>query len=263
MENNFSLENKVVVITGSSGLMGQQYANGLFIAGAKLVLLDKNIKKSKSFLAKIPKKVRNNHIVIKTDLTSKKSIEKAVSLILKKYENIDVLINNAAFQEGRNERCVAFEELSIDSWNKVLSVNLTGTMMCCQEFGKIMKKQHRGSIINISSIYGLVGADQRIYDQSGLNSSVAYAATKGAIINMTKYMASYWYNTGIRVNCLSLGGIENNQDSKFIKKYSEKTMLGRMARKEEIVGGIIFLASDASSYMTGSNLIIDGGWTSW
>ena len=126
-----------------------------------------------------------------------------------------------------------------------------------------MVKQKNGNIINISSTYGLVAPDQRIYGVSGQNAAAFYSATKAAIINLTRYLASYWNRTGIRVNSLSPGGVENSQEANFIKNYSEKTILGRMAQKDEYIGSIIFLSSDASSYMTGSNLIVDGGWTAW
>ena len=128
-----------------------------------------------------------------------------------------------------------------------------------------MKKQMKGTIINISSIYGLVGADQRIYGKSKLNSPISYSVTKSAIINLTKYLASYWYNTNVRVNTLTLGGVKDNlyMNPEFVKNYSKKTILGRMAEKSEYNGGLLFLISDASSYMTGANLVIDGGWTAW
>ena len=186
-----------------------------------------------------------------------------VSKTIKKFSKIDVLINNAAYQGNDKLRTTSFENFPLADWNISLSINLTGIFLCCQEVGKIMLKQKNGNIINISSTYGIVAPDQRIYGSSGQNAAAFYSATKAAVINLSRYLASYWNQTGIRVNTLSPGGVENSQDPKFIKKYSEKTMLGRMAKKDEYVGAIIFLSSNASSYMTGSNLVIDGGWTAW
>ena len=185
-------------------------------------------------------------------------------MILKKYSKIDVLINNAHIVPRSDSRKDSpFESYPLDLWEVMVSTNLRGLFLCSREIGRIMKKQQNGNIINISTIYGLVGPDQRIYGKSGQNSAVYYAATKSAILNLTRYLASYWNRTGIRVNTLSPGGVENNQGSLFIKNYSYKTMLGRMAQKNEYVGAMIFLASDASSYMTGSNLVVDGGFTAW
>ena len=182
---------------------------------------------------------------------------------MKKYSKIDVLINNAAYQGNDKIRTTKFVDLPLSIWNKSISVNLTGMFLCCQEIGKVMEKQKKGVIINISSTYGIVSPDQRIYGKSGQNAGIFYSVTKSGVLNLTRYLASYWSKKGIRVNTLSPGGVEKGQDSKFVKKYSEKTMLGRMAKKDDYVGAIIFLASDASSYMTGSNLVIDGGWTAW
>ena len=158
-----------------------------------------------------------------------------------------------------------FEEFPLDLWNQTLSVNLTGVFLCSQEFGRAMTKRGKGVIVNIASHYGLVGADQRIYGSSKLNSPVSYATSKGGIVNLTKYLAAYWHSKNVRVNTLTLGGVQDNsyQNKEFIKNYSKKTILGRMAKKEDYKGAILFLISDASSYMTGSNLIIDGGWTAW
>jgi NAD(P)-dependent dehydrogenase (short-subunit alcohol dehydrogenase family) len=167
------------------------------------------------------------------------------------------------FSENPQDRLTPFENYPLSSWNNAISVNLTGAFLCCQEICPIMAKQKNGNIINVSSIYGMTGADQRIYGKSKLNSSAVYAVTKGALLNFTKYLASYWSQSGIRVNSISLGGVKDNQDSNFIKNYSYKTMVGRMANKNDYNGTIVYLSSNASSYMTGSNIVIDGGWTAW
>jgi NAD(P)-dependent dehydrogenase (short-subunit alcohol dehydrogenase family) len=259
----FDLSDKVIIITGAAGLLGTQYAYGLSHAGANVVLADIDLKKCKFTEKQIKKKFSTNPMSIKLDLTNNESILSMTSTVIKKYSKIDVLINNAAYQGNSKIRSSGFENLELETWNQAIDVNLTGVFLCCQSIGKQMIKQKSGNIINIASTYGLVGPDQRIYGKSGQNSAIFYAATKSAILNLTRYLATYWEGKGIRVNTFSPGGVENNQDPNFIKKYSKKTPLGRMAKKNEYVGSMIFLASDASSYMTGSNLIVDGGWTAW
>jgi NAD(P)-dependent dehydrogenase (short-subunit alcohol dehydrogenase family) len=262
-KTEFSLKGKNIVLTGAAGYLGSKYAEGLSKFGANVILVDVDQNKSEKMKKALEKKYNTNPLAVKVDVSNKKSVKKMIKKICRNYDKIDVLINNAFYQESKKEKTSNFENFSLDAWNKSIKVNLTGTLICCQEVGKIMKKQKNGNIINISSVYGLKGADQRIYENSGLNSTIAYAATKSAILNMTRYLASYWHEYGIRVNSLSLGGVERGQDKKFIKKYSEKTIIGRMAKQDEYVGAIIFLSSNSSSYMTGSNLVIDGGWTSW
>ena len=259
----FDLSNKVIIITGAGGLLGSKYAEGLSQANANVVLVDKNISKIKKQTKLLNTKYGVDSLALKIELTNKKSVQNLVKQVLKKYSRIDGLINNAMYSEGPKERSFEFEKFPLKLWNDIIDVNLTGVFLCCQEVGKIMKKQNNGVIINISSIYGVVGADQRIYEKSKYNSTAVYGVTKSAILNFTRYLASYWNNTGIRVNTLSLGGVENNHPPDFTKNYSYHTMMGRMAQKHEYVGAIIFLLSDASSYMTGSNLIVDGGWTAW
>ena len=259
----FDLSDKIVVLTGAAGHLGKNYVDGLSQAGANVVLSDINYQGCKKIEKQMREKYDIDPLSVKLDLTDPKSIKCMISKITKKYSSIDVLVNNAAYQGDKKIRSAGFEKLELGTWNKAINVNLTGIFLLCQAVGKIMLKQKSGNIINISSTYGMVGADQRIYGKSGLNSPAFYAATKSGILNLTRYLASYWNRTGIRVNTLSPGGVENNQDKNFIRKYSEKTMLGRMARNDEYVGALIFLASDASSYMTGSNLVIDGGWTAW
>ena len=259
----FDLTGKVVIITGAAGMLGSRYAYGLSKQGANVVLADINFSECKKIEKDIKNSFETNPYSIKLDLTKIKSIESMVSNVLKKYSKIDVLINNAAYQGNPKIRTAGFEKLSLDIWQQAIDVNLTGVFLCCQNIGKQMLKQKSGNIINIASTYGLVGPDQRIYGKSGQNSAAFYAATKSAVLNLTRYLSAYWQRTGIRVNTFSPGGVENKQDPDFIKKYSSRTPLKRMARKDEYVGSLIFLASDASSYMTGSNLVVDGGWTAW
>lgn len=262
----FDLSDKVVILTGAAGLLGSQYAEGLSQAGANVVLADLNYIGCKNIAKELEKKYQVDPLPLKLDLTKKKSIIGMVSKTLKKYSKIDILINNAAFQgKVGKDRITNVINLPLSCWNKGIAVNLTGTFLTSQEVGKIFLRQKHGVIINIASTYGMVAADQRIYGKSGQNSTAYYAATKSAVLNLTRYLASYWNRAGIRVNSFSPGGVENVkiQGKQFIKNYSYKTMLGRMAKKDEYVGAIIFLASDASSYMTGSNLVIDGGWTAW
>ena len=259
----FDFSNRVVVITGAAGLLGSEYANGFCQAGGNVVLADKNFVKCKKLAVELEKKYGVKPLPIKLDVTDPKSIKKMIEQIIKKFSKIDILVNNAIFPEIGKIKKTKFEEFPLDIWKKGIDVNLTGMFLCSQQIGKIMVKQKNGVIINISSIYGIKGPDQRIYGKTKIIKSALYATTKGAVINFTKYLASYWNRTGVRVNTLSLGGVEENQDLTFKKKYSDKTMIGRMAKKDEYVGALLFLSSDASSYMTGSNLIIDGGWSAW
>ena len=258
-----NLSEKVVFLTGAAGLLGTQYATALSSVGANVVLADINYNKCKKIEKELKEKNNVSPFSIKMDISNKKSIDNAIAKVMKKFSKIDVLVNNAVFPETQKERSIQFEKFPLELWNDIFAVNVTGVFLCNQKIGSIMVKQKKGSIINISSMYGVVAADQRIYGNSGLNSTAAYAVTKSSLFNFTRYLASYWRNTGVRINTLTLGGVENNQDPKFIQKYSEKTMIGRMAKKNEFTGALIFLSSDASSYMTGSNMVVDGGWTAW
>jgi NAD(P)-dependent dehydrogenase (short-subunit alcohol dehydrogenase family) len=267
----FNLQDRNIVITGSSGTLGTQFSHILSSVGANVILVDIDTKNNKKLEQIIKKKYKTNPKSYTLDLTNTKKVVSTCKKIIKDFRKIDGLINNAAFtskvgiSQSTKNYSLPFEKFPLDLWEKTLSVNLTGIFLCCQEFGKIMKKQKHGSIVNISSIYGIVGADQSIYGKSKLSLPISYASSKGAIIAMTMYLASYWRNQNIRINSLTLGGVKDTvyQKKEFIKNYSKKTMLGRMAKKDEYDGAILFLISDASSYMTGSNLIVDGGWTAW
>lgn len=227
------LSGKVVVITGASGIQGPEHAKLLKQAGAQVVATD----------------IKDTEIIL--DVTSQESIKKAGHTILGQYGKIDILINNAG-STGK----------SSGDWDQIIKVNLTGTYLCSQIIGAVMQK---GSIINVSSIYGLVGPDWSIYESAEyagkpMGVAAGYAASKGGVIALTKYFASF-YAPKIRVNCITPGGIFDNQAENFVKKYSAKTMLGRMANKSEVSGAILYLASDLSSYITGANIVVDGGLT--
>ena len=264
--NLFDLSEKTIIVTGGLGQLGRQYTNTLLDAGSKVASLD--------LAESVPdetfeKANRDNFLFIKTDIAAKESLEKARDQIIENWGNIHGLVNNAALDSPPNapeSETGPFEEYPVESFDKVIDVNLKGTFLCCQVFGSEMAKHHQGSIVNIGSTYGLVSPDQSIYEyrrQRGETffKPVAYAASKSGVYNLTRYLAAYWGKAGVRVNTLSPGGVFNNQEDEFLKNYCARVPMGRMAQEDEYNGAIIFLLSEASRYMTGSNLVIDGGWT--
>ncbi|HKB86904.1 MAG TPA: SDR family oxidoreductase [Ignavibacteriaceae bacterium] len=264
----FSLKNKVAVVTGALGLLGKQHCFALSEAGAAVVVCDLDGNSCNDFAFSL----EGDSMGTGVDITSTGSIEDLKANILNKYRKIDILVNNAAINDMFENPSAAaefskFENYPLELWNKSLSVNITGTFLCSQILGSQMANQGYGSIINIASTYGIVAPDQSIYrNENGSQSfykSPAYPVTKGAVISFTRFLAAYWGKKGVRVNCLSPGGVENNQDEYFINNYSRRTPLGRMAAPSDYKGAIVFLASEASLYMTGANLIVDGGWTAW
>ncbi|MBK7630052.1 MAG: SDR family oxidoreductase [Ignavibacteriales bacterium] len=264
----FSLKDKVAIVTGSLGLIGINHCAALAEAGANVVVCDLDENKCKEFAATLLTK----SIGVGVNIVDKSSVENLRDIILKEFGKIDILINNAAINDMfENPQAASekskFENYPLEMWQKSLDVNVTGTFLCSQIVGNEMAKAGKGSIINVASTYGIVGPDQSIYKKpdgsQSFYKSPAYPATKGAIVNFTRFLAAYWGNKGVRVNTLSPGGVENNQDQYFINNYSQKTPLGRMAYPTDYKGAIIFLSSDASAYMTGANLIVDGGWTAW
>jgi NAD(P)-dependent dehydrogenase (short-subunit alcohol dehydrogenase family) len=266
MMDLFSLKNKTAIVTGACGLLGSKHAEALADAGANVVVCDIN----QQACEKKANTLGNQHFGVAVDVTKPESLKSARDQILARYQHIDILVNNAAINDMFENPLLAgkqsmFENYPLEMWDKSWQVNVTGVFLCSQIFGTPMAEQGSGSIINIASTYGMVGPDQSIYkDKNGNHSfykSPSYPATKGAIINFTRYLAAYWGLKGVRVNTLSPGGVENNQDDFFVKNYTDKTLLGRMATPSDYKGALIFLASQASSYMTGSNLVVDGGWT--
>lgn len=264
----FSLKNKTAIVTGALGLIGKNHCIALAEAGADVVVCDLDSTQCINFAESL----HRPGLGVNADITKKESVQQLLKKVLAHYKKVDILVNNAAINDMFENPTVAaeqskFENYPLEMWQKSLDVNITGMFLCSQIIGKKMAEQKRGSIINIASTYGMVAPDQSLYkDSHGKQTfykSAAYPVTKGAVISFTKFLAAYWGKKGVRVNTLSPGGVENNQEEFFIKNYSKKTPLYRMAKPTDYKGALIFLASDASDYMTGANLVVDGGWTAW
>ena len=270
-KNLFDVADQVIVITGGLGKLGRQFAGALIENGAKVAILDYRVGKTEPDAA-LQSAIDNGHcLLVRADVTEKHSIEQALIQVTGRWGIPHGLINSAAIDsppDAPADDNGPFDTYSVQSWDKVMDVNVKGVFLACQVIGTCMAKEKRGSIINISSIYGVVSPDQRIYEyrlKSGDNffKPVAYSVSKSALLNLTRYLATYWAKSGIRVNTLTFGGVFNHQDKEFIHRYCQRVPLGRMAHESEYNGAIIFLLSAASSYMTGANLVIDGGWTTW
>jgi NAD(P)-dependent dehydrogenase (short-subunit alcohol dehydrogenase family) len=262
----FDVTNEIIVITGVNGQLGISYAKAFLELGSRVVGLDM-VQNEHSDLLK--NKYPDSYIFCSGDVTKKKSLIDVLSITESIFGIPTVLVNNAAIDSppsSPKEENGPFEEYPELSWDKVIDVNLKGVYLCCQVFGSAMAKSNNGSIINISSIYGLLSPDQSIYkyrrDRGEIFfKPVAYSVSKSGILNLTRYLAVYWADKNVRVNTLTIAGVFNNQEKEFINSYCGRIPIGRMANVDEYNGALVFLASKSSSYMTGSNLIIDGGWT--
>ncbi len=264
----FCLDGKIIVVTGGTGILGTLYCRRLAEAGAKVVVADLDSVKCEALAADITATTGNTAVGKVVNLSDEQSVVEWAKDVKNEFGHVDVLINNAAAKSPNFFS--PLEEFPLEDWNKVMAVNVTGIFLAAREIGAMMAQRGKGNIINISSIYGIVGPDQRIYEGSwyeemggAINTPLIYSATKGAVIAMTKYMATYWGQKGIRTNTLTPGGVSSGQNAVFDEKYSERVPLARMAEAEEMVGALLFLASDASSYVNGQNIIVDGGWTAW
>lgn len=262
----FSVDGDVVVISGVSGQLGHRYAQTFLQRGARVIGLDL---KPSPVVDQLSANYVDRFVFCACNVTQIDSLRDALAATRRVFGEPTVLINNAAIDSPPNaplQETGPFEDYPDDSWDRVMDVNVKGVYLACKIFGAAMAANKRGSIINISSIYGVVSPDQSIYEyrrQRGeiFYKPVAYAVSKSALLNLTRYLAVYWARTGVRVNTLVLAGVENAQDPEFLKAYCARMPLGRMADQNEYNGAVIFLASTASSYMNGAQLVIDGGWT--
>ncbi len=273
--DRFDLTGRVAIITGGAGLLGRQHAQAIAGAGGHVVLADLAGDAATSAAAEIGAAHGVESLGVAVDVTDKPAVEQMTRAVLARFGRIDILINNAAMTvKGGGERAgdyfARFEDYPLELWDAALRVNLTGAFLCCQAVGRHMVEQRRGVVLNIASDVGTISPDHRIYEgvtspHTGkpFNTPAAYATTKAGLINLTRYLATYWAPQGIRVNALSPGGVFADHDPIFLRNLTDRIPLGRMANVDDYQGAVLFLVSDASAYMTGANLIVDGGRTAW
>lgn len=274
----FDLRGRTALVTGGAGLLGAEFCRTLGEAGAAVVLADVQTTAAEDVAEKLSR-VGLQILPVQMDVTSPASVNTAVQTALDHFGRLDVLVNSAALDPkfdpenlGKTtgaaspEASGEFETYPLAAWQQALDVNLTGMFLTCQAAGKPMLAQGGGVMINLCSIYGLVGPDQRLYahpDSAPKYKPVYYSVTKAGVLGLTRYLATYYAGKNIRVNALTPGGVFNQHDEIFLQSYAARTVLGRMAEKHELNGALLFLASDASTYMTGANLVVDGGWSAW
>ena len=288
----FDLTGRVALVTGGSGLLGAQFCRTLAAAGAAVVIADLD-QAAASILANAIAADGGQALVSRTDVTSPASVQAMLEATLADFGRLDILVNSAAldpkfdpaslkkYDQELNTpnsylltpdsspltpNSIPFEDYPLEQWNQALAVNLTGAFLCCQAAARPMLAGGGGVMVNLSSIYGLAAPDQRMYQRPGgppQYKPAYYSVTKAGILGLTKYLAAYYAGKNIRVNALSPGGVYNGHDDEFVQAYSSRAVLGRMAEKDEMNGALLFLVSDASKYMTGANLVVDGGWTTW
>jgi len=265
------------VVTGGVGLLGKEFCRTLADAGAAVIIADID----DAMAERLAEEIRAEGRIaapLRVDVADPASVQRMVDTTVQSFGRLDILVNSAALDPKFDPVILAsetnfnmqfsgaFEDFPLSAWNQALSVNLTGAFLCCQAASRPMLDQGGGVIINLSSIYGLAGPDQRLYQRPGEAAKykpVYYTVTKAGIIGLTRYLATYFAGKNIRVNALSPGGVYNDHDDAFVQAYSARSVMGRMAEKDEMNGALLFLASPASAYMTGANLVVDGGWTAW
>ena len=266
----FDLHGKVAVVTGGAGILGRHFCAGLAESGARVVIVDLLEDKAKELALSLTDRYKVQTIGIGCDVSNRESVQAMVERVVSEFGEINVLHNNAAAKSDDLDAFFApFEEYSLDQWRKIMAVNLDGMFLMAQAVGKQMIAQRKGgSIIQTASIYGLMAPDHRIYEGSSylgrqINTPAVYTTSKAAVIGLTQHLATYWAGKGIRVNTLTPGGVESGQNDEFNRRYSARIPMNRMAMAQEMVGALLYLASDASSYVTGQNIIVDGGLNAW
>jgi NAD(P)-dependent dehydrogenase (short-subunit alcohol dehydrogenase family) len=270
--NEFDLTGKVAIVTGSLGLLGREHLRALGAAGANLVVTDVSQAACDGFAIELAAVTGREVLAVAADVTNKDDVVALRDRVLERFGQIDVIVNNAAIDDKVESPDTALEESKLENfplekWRRALDVNVTGVFLVSQVLGTEMARRGAGSVINVASTYGLVAPDQSLYrtpdGEQRFYKGPAYPVTKGAVLQLTRYLASYWGPSGVRVNTICPGGVRNGQERWFEDAYARRTMLGRMADRTDYAGALVFLASDASSYVTGATFVIDGGFTAW
>lgn len=254
----YSVEDKSVVITGGCGLIGRALVKSFHERGAKVLVADISQSEPEKFASEFSENVWG----IECDVSNADEVKNLLEEAVSKLGSVDVLINNHQFKPQGFLEAQA-ENFPEQLWDDILRVNLKGTFLMCREFGNYMLENGKGSIINFASTYGVVSSNPALYADNSMGNPLAYTASKGGVIALTKYLGSYWASRGVRVNAVTPHGVWNNHEDEFVKRFSAMSPMNRLSKSDEVVGGVIYLASEASSYVTGSNLLIEGGWTAW
>jgi len=269
----FDLTGRVAVITGGAGLLGVKHAEAVAEQGASPVLLDLYGERAREAAKTVSLQYGVKALGMGADITNPAQVERARDRIIDEFGGIDILINNAAnnpkAENGSGQQWTRFENFPLDVWEKDIAVGLTGAFHCSRLFGAEMARAGRGVILNVASDLSVIGPDQRIYRKPGIPDDqqpvkpVTYSIVKAGLVGLTKYLATYWADKGVRVNAISPGGVYNRQPPDFVERLTQLIPLGRMAQPDEYKAVVVFLVSDASSYMTGANVHVDGGRTAW
>ena len=254
----YDVSGRVVVITGACGLIGKVVANAFHERGAKLVVTDIEAAQPEHFAATFG----HEAIGRACDVSKASEVDSLVNHAIDRFKRVDVLVNCHQYKPKGFLEAKA-ESFPDELWDAVIGVNLTGAFLTCRDFGRVMLEQGKGSIVNFASTYGVVSSNPDLYEGNSLGNPLAYSVSKAGVIMLTKYLGAYWGARGVRVNCVSPHGVSNNHEPAFIEKFSAKSPMKRLMEAREILGAVLFLASDASSYATGSNVLVEGGWTIW
>lgn len=274
MSDLFDLKNRVAIITGGAGLLGQKHAEALASQGGIPVLVDLAAAEPEIKARKIADKFNTDAMGVSVDITNSDQIQGLLESVLSRFNRVDILVNNAAnnpkVEAGSSTQVWSrLENFPRNVWEADIAVGLTGAFLCCQIIGSELARRKKGVIVNVASDLAVIAPDQRLYRQAGLPEDqqpvkpVTYSVVKTGLIGLTRYLATYWAGCGVRVNAISPGGVYNNQPEDFVERLSNLIPIGRMANVDEYQGAMMFLCSDASSYMTGFNLVIDGGRSCW